>query len=495
MAEKAWRYRAFISYSQKDKPEARRLQRWLETWRTPVGLEPAPDSTRRLGKFFRDDEDMSAAADIGATVRGAIDEAESLIVLCSPQAAHSKWVNAEINHFRRTERAGKVFAVIIRGTPNSGDPKTECFPLALQAVPDAANLNAMPIEPLALDMRREGRARVCARLAAGLLDVRFDDLWQRERRRRRATLIWSALLAVILLSVGAALVFQDELRPAFVQYTRYWGRAKSAEAVAAMPDLAAFQDCTPHSNDCPVMVIVPGGRFQMGASDSGLRVRDTELPLHEAAVGRFAVSRYEITFAQWQACVDAGGCRSNPTPSDFGWGRGNRPVVNITWENAREYVQWLSRMTGQSYRLLSEAQWEYAARAPRWPADHTKFPWGDQPPPLCDPRVPSGVRFADCGQGTSPVGSFQPNRFGLYDVVGNVWEWVEDCSSANLRPTTGAAIEVAGECQLRIFRGGGWDNRDYVLPLSTRQPEDPSNEDNDLGLRVARILTPTRSHR
>ena len=176
-------YRAFISYSQQDKAWGRRIHNWLETYRIPPEVMLHRSRDRRLGRFFRDDEDMAAAANIAEIVRKALDSAEALIVICSPRSAQSKWVNAEIQYYRHTGRANKVFAVIIDGAPNSGDPETECFPPALRAAGDPDDPTALPIEPMGLDVRKEGQARVCARLAAGLLGVDFDELWQRDRRR------------------------------------------------------------------------------------------------------------------------------------------------------------------------------------------------------------------------------------------------------------------------------------------------------------------------
>ena len=147
-------YRAFISYSQQDAVWGKRLHSWLENYRVPRGVEVELPPARRLGRFFRDDEEMAAAADIAVTVEGAIENAESLIVVCSPRSAKSKWVAAEIQHFRRTGRARKVFAVIVDGVPNSGDPETECFPKALRAGTDPDDPDALPIEPLGLDVRK-----------------------------------------------------------------------------------------------------------------------------------------------------------------------------------------------------------------------------------------------------------------------------------------------------------------------------------------------------
>jgi WD40 repeat protein len=185
------RYRAFISYSQRDTIAAQRLHRALENYRVPLGVSPdvVPSKRRLLGKFFRDTDDMSAASDISATVRGAIEDSESLIVVCSPRSAQSRWVDTEIQHFRKTGRGDRIFAVIIEGEPNSHDPNTECFPpsLRLDAGPDL-HPDDMPVEPVGIDMRVDQLERVCARIAAGLLNVPFDQLWQ--RRRREAIRQW-----------------------------------------------------------------------------------------------------------------------------------------------------------------------------------------------------------------------------------------------------------------------------------------------------------------
>jgi hypothetical protein len=210
MAETVKRYRSFISYSQQDKTWGRRLHTWLETYRVPVGVMAEIQDGRRLGRFFRDEAEMPAASDIGEVVREAIETAESLIVVCSPRSARSKWVAAEIGHFRSSHPNGKLFAVLIDGAPNSADPNTECFPPALRR--GYAEDGAMPIEPVGIDVRVDSKERVCARLAAGLLDVDFDDLWQRDRRRaerrqQQTILALSAISAVFAFLAGAAFWF------------------------------------------------------------------------------------------------------------------------------------------------------------------------------------------------------------------------------------------------------------------------------------------------
>jgi WD40 repeat protein len=161
--------------------------------------------SRRLGHFFRDDEDMAAAADIAVIVKEAIEASESLIVVCSPRSARSRWVNAEIQHFRKTGRGQNVFAIVVEGEPNSSDPNAECFPPALRSFSQTDAVDGLPIEPLALDVHKEGKSRICARLAAGLLQINFDDLWQRDRRRAvRQQQFWTGA-ATILAGIFAVL--------------------------------------------------------------------------------------------------------------------------------------------------------------------------------------------------------------------------------------------------------------------------------------------------
>ncbi|OFX11172.1 MAG: hypothetical protein A2516_09520 [Alphaproteobacteria bacterium RIFOXYD12_FULL_60_8] len=247
--------------------------------------------------------------------------------------------------------------------------------------------------------------------------------------------------------------------------------AFSPLALAQSPG-QAIQDC-PH---CPIMIVVPPGQFVMG-SDKG---HERESPPHPVTIPKpFAMARTEVTFDQWMACHTAGGCAKNP--DDHAWGRGNRPVFNITWDEAAQYAAWLSKTTGKSYRLPSEAEWEYAARA----GTTTDFPWGDD----------VGQNLVNCrrcgsewgGRMTAPVGSFPPNSFGLYDLPGNVWEWVQDCWRPNYTGAgnSSSAFDQAG-CSLRITRGGAW----YYIPIQARASARTSNDHKmfsyTIGFRVVR---------
>jgi hypothetical protein len=209
MAVASKRYRSFISYSQQDKAWGRRLHTWLESYRVPIGVIAEVQEGRRLGRFFRDEAEMPAAPDIGEVVREAIETAESLIVVCSPRSAHSKWVAAEIAHFRKTNPEGKLFAVVIDGVANSADPATECFPAALRR--SSLTGDSMPVEPVGVDARVDSKDRICARLASGLLDVDFDDLWQRDRRRlerrQRNTMFALASVSLVFAALAAAAIW------------------------------------------------------------------------------------------------------------------------------------------------------------------------------------------------------------------------------------------------------------------------------------------------
>jgi formylglycine-generating enzyme required for sulfatase activity len=205
--------------------------------------------------------------------------------------------------------------------------------------------------------------------------------------------------------------------------------------------------------------------------------------LHKVTIAKaFAVSKFEVTFAEWDACAAAGGCARSP--ADQGWGRASRPVINISWDDATgEYLPWLSRTTGKTYRLLTEAEWEYAARS----STRTIYAWGND----------IGKNRANCSgcgsqwdnKQTAPVGSFQPNGFGLHDMHGNVWEWVQDCYTPNYvgAPSDGQAAPDKSSCS-RVRRGGSWDNRPNDLRLSGRLRNSAGSRFNNMGLRVARAL-------
>ena len=223
----------------------------------------------------------------------------------------------------------------------------------------------------------------------------------------------------------------------------------AASLSPAFSKSALIQDCP----DCPKLVVLP-----------------------PSPLGRWAFSQTEITFDQWQSCVNAKACRGGQ--DDHHWGKGNRPVMNITWDDANSYVRWLSKKTGKAYSLPSEELWDYAAHA----GTHTAYPWGDE----------IGKNHANCrecgsrwgGDSSAPVASFAPNPFGLYDMNGNVWEWTSECWKDEAPPSPRAQIEA--ECKYRVIRGGAWY---YLPPMSktaARAKFEAKQWSYTLGLRVAR---------
>ncbi len=243
-----------------------------------------------------------------------------------------------------------------------------------------------------------------------------------------------------------------------------------------------FKDCA----NCPEMVVVPAGSFKMGSPTSEPGHFAEEGPQHLVTIARpFAVGRSEVTFDEWDACVAEGGCNGYK-PSDEGWGRGRRPVVNVSWDDAQSYVTWLSKKTRKSYRLLSGSEYEYAMRA----GTQTVYPWGDT----------VGTNNANChscgsqwdAKQTAPVGSFAPNGFGLYDMVGNIREWTEDCyhDSYHGSPTDGSAWIEGGDCYHRVVRGGSFLLAPAFLRSASRYWFTSDYRLRYLGFRVARTLAP-----
>ena len=305
-------------------------------------------------------------------------------------------------------------------------------------------------------------------------------------RRVVAASMFALLIGIILGLVGW--INQTYIADQWRWYTvtlpyassQVWPHVLTAAQEQALKMGDSFKEC---AQDCPEMVIVPAGSYRMGG------FLEVEQPQHTVTIAKpFAVSKYELTFADWDACVSGGGCNGYK-PDDKGWGRGKEPAMNVDWDDAQQYVKWLSAATGKSYRLLSEAEYEYAARA----GTTTAYPWGD------DIKL-NGTVMANCSDCASrwqllpaPVGSFAQNRFGLYDMVGNVWEWVEDCGHKNYNgaPTDGSAWITGGDCRERVVRGGSFVMPAKDLHSSYRLRFTPEYRYLDVGFRVARtLLTP-----
>ena len=250
--------------------------------------------------------------------------------------------------------------------------------------------------------------------------------------------------------------------------------ARTARASRAQPRFATvFRDCA----DCPEVVWLPQGAFIMGEPSGASGSRHVVKIDYVLAVGRF-----EVTFAEWDACVAAGGCRRRP--NDSGWGHGRQPVINVSWSDAQQYTAWLSRRTGKHYRLLTEAEWEYAARA----GTDVRYWWGND----------AGRGNANCydcgsrwdGRQAAPVGRFSPNPFGLYDMHGNVSEWVEDCYHDGYQdaPSGGRTwtLDCTGITDSRMIRGGAWLDPANTIHSAARSHALLNYYDNQIGFRIAR---------
>ncbi|WP_037023606.1 formylglycine-generating enzyme family protein [Cupriavidus sp. GA3-3] len=252
-------------------------------------------------------------------------------------------------------------------------------------------------------------------------------------------------------------------------------RPGTAAGGAVSPTLRTgeIRDCP----TCPVLVSLPAGSFTMGSSASD----PAEKPPHHVTIGQpFAIGRYEVTVEQWNACADAGGCQRVPTVADS---PKTAPVRDVSWDDAQQYVAWLSKTTGKAYRLPTEAEWEYAARG----GTASAYWWGDQ-------MRKGNANCKDCGDPWSQdapaaVGTFAANPYGLHDVNGSVWEWVADCwhSSYKGAPADGR-VWNENACGARVIRGGSWREGASYMVSSTRFKYSPSVRQSQNGFRVARDM-------
>jgi formylglycine-generating enzyme required for sulfatase activity len=321
----------------------------------------------------------------------------------------------------------------------------------------------------------------------------IDQSVARESKARARARRAQALIYVLFVGIIAGLV--GWINQAYVkeQMNWYWAMRPyrlanfddyvlKREEERALKPKQAFREC---AKDCPEMIVIPAGSFRMGSPATEKGRNDNE-EQHEVVIPtRFAVSRFVVTFADWDACVSVGGCPQEGRAGDRGWGRGTRPVIYVSWEDAQAYVAWLTRMTGKAYRLLSEAEWEYAARA----GSRTAYFWGEE-------IGKNNANCSGCGsqwdrRQTSPVESFKPNDFGLHDMAGNVWQSVQDCYHGNYdgAPDDGSAW-ISGDCGFRMVRGGSLVSSPGRLRSAWRGSVTTGFRDYYLGFRVGRTLLP-----
>ncbi len=502
--------KVFISYSRKDMAFADRLEEALKA----RGFEPLIDRT-----------EIYVFEDWWARIQTLILRADTVVFVLSPDSAASKVALQEVSF---AASANKRFAPIVRHSVNDGAVPEALAKLHFLFFDDDARFDESVnrlVEALNTDiywirqhtdLSEQARRWAATGRPAGLLlrspvleqseywlaakpkhapepteqtrayihESRRAAIRQRVRARRVQGLIYSLFVAII-----AGLIAW--INQAFIAEQMNWYLIARPYRVAnidpfvlrpaaerTLKPLASFRECAAH---CPEMIVIPAGEFMMGSPmDEPGRSR-SEGPQHLVKIALpFAVSKFEVTFDEWETCVTLGGC---PRVSDSSWGRGSRPAINLTWYEAQRYVGWLSKMTGRKYRLLSEAEWEYAARA----GTSTPFSFVEGE---------TGIdRYAwysaNAGNKSQPVGKKSPNAFGLHDVHGNVLEWVQDCAPPTYEraPADGSPWEIEN-CDRRVIRGGSWYLDPKFLRSASRSWDTSDGRNDSVGFRVARSLGP-----
>ena len=260
--------------------------------------------------------------------------------------------------------------------------------------------------------------------------------------------------------------------------------ASTSFADATAPE--TLKDCA----DCPEMVVLPRGTFTMGSFENEADRGQDESPAHSVTIGGdLAIGKFEVTHDEFAAFVADTKREMKPCFFDPVFSRtGRHPAICLTWNDAQAYVAWLTQKTEHRYRLPSEAEWEFAARAAKAPGTYPRFYFGDDETDICA-NSNTSVKHCDDGfANTAPVGSYPPNNFGLHDTIGNVWELIEECPSANYEGTPAdGSVRQGGDCTKRVIRGAGWINYQvHHLRTANRGWFGPEMYDVMTGLRVVR---------
>jgi formylglycine-generating enzyme required for sulfatase activity len=461
--------RLFISHSSHDNLVALAFRQWLviNGWTE--------------SDVFIDLHDLRAGARWREELRKA--NTAAVLLLASPEALDSPEWQEELKLADILEK--EIIPVIVRDLALD-DPRLARYKNKEIQIVD---LRAMPTERTpAVEFKGQVHELNFSTSALAAIKARLESEYLRAGRKlekaghRRACLFQASIFTLMsgVIALLLARQYDRELNGLVFKYMRV--HPVSNATVLALPKGQPFWECAKttadYSEHCPAMVVIPAGEFMMGSPETEKYRSDAEGPRHKVAFkAPFAVAMHDITFDQYDACVAAGGCEDGA--GDLGMGRGRRPVINVTWHNAQEYAKWLSAMTGHTYRLLTEAEWEYAARA----GTTAIYYWGDD--------IGTGnANCDDCGSQwdnqTAPVGSFKPNAFGLYDMTGNVWQWVEDCYVPNYdkAPNDGRAVTGEEGCS-RVVRGGDWFFNHLALRAAYRHWV---RLPGVLGFRVARTI-------
>ena len=415
-------------------------------------------------------------------------EAEELVSM--------NWQKPGGNHYEQALEAVRQSSCVVMltgRTTGAGGFQTKELETAIAsnkeivaAIVDDLPFNELPkgledrfVPPIDAELLRSGR-----QLPMLVSDILNAADRPSKRRRKFGIKQWAGLTAAAgLLAVGGVIAWlSGALEPT--------PTPKPTRTTEEYLVGSTFTDCT----GCPEMVVLPSGSFRMGSPSSEPKRDDYEGPQRTVRIGyKLAVGKYEVTWSQWEACVSAGACSNSGPDSEGGdedWGKGSRPVINVSWNDAQAYVKWLSWKTGHTYRLLSEAEWEYAARA----GTTTPFSFGStistRQANYDGNYTYNGGSKGEYRKKTVAVGSFSANAWGLHDMHGNVWEWVEDWYKEGYShaPSDGRPFTNCSNCSYRVSRGGSWGTVPGSLRSANRGGNSPSVRYSDLGFRVARTL-------
>jgi len=420
------------------------------------------------------DTSLVAGVEFPREIQGQLDAAKAVIVVWTESSVSSQWVHAEAT---RADAQKKLITV--------RDAALEIHEIPLpfntrhtELVSDRARIFAALAQKQIAPSKQAEAGRVTGGRAI------WEAALAQQAERRRADARGIEIREKIARATGREALFElwKEDPDAVIARLQALGFVKVASQKDGKPVSywlkpgESFRDFS----EAPEMVVVPAGEFMMGSKKG--EGEASEHPQHKVAIPQaFAVGKYPVTFAEWDAASAAGGVSHKP--GDQGWGRGRRPVINVSWEDAQDYIKWLnSKASGNPYRLLSEAEWEYACRA----GTATAYSFGDR-------ITKNQAQYSEGGYGsaskTAESGSFPANAFGLHDMHGNVWEWCADCKNANYRgaPSDGSAW-TAGDCSVRVLRGGSWFYVSQALRAAYRFEDGATGRCDYTGFRVARTF-------
>jgi len=453
----------FISYSRDDREQVRAIAEAL----TREGLNVWWDPEIPPGKTFSEVIDQH------------LNDADVVIAVWSSASIRSNWVQEEADDGLSR---GRLIPIMIepvelpRGfkrvqtadlTNWRGDPRDPQWRLVLSEV--RRHVSAPARKTTQAPKQRAARP-------AGDANVG-------EAPQRKKSGVGGLVVAVVLLAGVGGGAYYFLTQPEAPSLAALMPQTSSAEAAALAPG-ETLKDC----DACPPLVVIPPGEFVFGAPPDETSHEKTETPQVPITIAApFALGVHEVTFSEWAACVADGGC-DGFSPADYGWGGGDQPVVGVTFERAEAYLAWLSAKTGESYRLPSEAEWEYAARA----GADSPFSFGEKISTRnanFNGQYPYAGGRKESSRGKPlPVGSFAANDFGLYDMHGNVWEWTADCWRASHAGALTDAAPVAGQCRSAVVKGGAWNSGAWRLRAAHRRATTKSDADYDTGFRVLREL-------